>query len=260
MRFRLWMRVVLVCLLVIQELMPTHEQVALTLISGDDTEAAKQAEDLIKRANEIGDFKVKWKQRTGVKRLIAIYDGRFAGRADGRRSILPVVEKIGAQQSIAFYRRKDSKLEIDDLLEISNCLPWDSRLFPKNVEFFTDFENPIELSTFGCVIADEPWVLGFAESIAQQVGPIQYVASTSLRIKNDKQISRFIVLGIEEQNAQKLHTFELDFPESSQPVKTLVLGSKLVCLFNSKRMDDATEYLNNWLIKLEQKKVSSTGK
>lgn len=140
----MWIQLLIAVLLLTagnQESSLPDDQFSLTVVSGTGSVEVEQAKGLIKRAKAFGNCKIKWEQRANVHRLIGIYDEKLASRANGKTTILPVVDKINAQQSIAFYKSKNSKLQIDDLVRISSFLPWDAGSLPKNVEFYRDFED-----------------------------------------------------------------------------------------------------------------------
>lgn len=251
----LWSIAILFGVVILQDSPPKIERYSLTVVSGMDAGATKKAKNLIERANALGNFEVKWEQREGVDRLIAIYDSKFAARVNNRESILPTVERIGAQQSIEFHRDEDSELSVDMLAEICSYLPWDKGVLPKSIEFDAEFdEDPYGASGISSSICDESSVLAFAHNIEQQVGPIHYIASVSLKAKTENKKATLLVLGIEKK---KRPSFKLDMPAASRPVKTLLLDATLILIPNSNSKDDATKYLKNWMSGLEESQQAS---
>lgn len=234
----------------------SDQKFSLMLISGTSDESISKAKELIERAKALPDCRsVDWTKSSRVDRLIGFYDARLAGRTDGEKTILPIVNEISAQQSIAFYKSKNSKLKTDELITISNYLPWNSEDLPKNVNFYRSFADPINCSTFSSMVSDEPWLLAFTESLREQTGPIRYLASTKLKTDKSDQIATLLVVGFDKVD---LTAVNIDLPDSPQPLKKLVLGATtLILLFESDRKDGATRYLSKWIDNLGQESKNS---
>ncbi|WP_075084263.1 hypothetical protein [Mariniblastus fucicola] len=226
----------------------------MTLISGVDGDSVANASRACACAYEIEECEeIHLVKRKGIDRLIAIFDSRFASRANGETTILPITSQVNAQQTIAFYERKDSELTIDDLVAISKFLPWNESKFPQGVSEYRAFDDPIELSTFGSKIADQPSILSFTKTIQDGIGTVRYMAGTTLKEKGKTHVSSLLVLGFENNvDIQAISFDELELPT---PARHMISGNALLILFNPNRDDGATKHLNDWLDQLEQIKA-----
>lgn len=223
----------------------------LTIVSGSDANSTTRAKEVVRRAKSEGIFKVDWEKNSSIDRVIGVFDGSFAVQARGKTTILPIVETIAAQQIIAFFDKEKSSLETDDLVEICELLPWDTSLFPKRVEFYRSFEDPARLSSFSCIVTDEPGYLAFANELEKQTGKIRYIASAKLKDKGSESPVILMALGIQD-GKEKLEPQALEFP-GTQPSRIVVVGSNLLLLFTKEKNSSSEAYLSSWLDGLESK-------